>query len=539
MPLSAENVIKKIDSLRAERSVWESHWQEIADFMVPRKNAIRRDRVPGERTNIYLLDNTALQSNVLLAGFLHGLLTNPNSQFFELTTGVPEIDDRDEVRLWLQETSLRMLHTLNNSNFQTEVHELYIDIGSFGTSCMSILEDSDTVVRFKTEPITDFYIEEDNKGRIIEVYKEFKWNINQIISEFGSEVIGRSNMLSKAARERRDDKFCLIHAVYKKELDPRKQALNTWLSQYILKEEKTELKLSGFRSFPYVVPRWTKNAGEKYGRSAGMNALPEAKTLNLMVETTIKGAQKVVDPPLMVPDDGFLGSIKTRPGSVNFFRSGTPREDRIQPIFNDARIDFGFQAVEEQRQRIREAFFVDQLRLREGTPQMTATEVEARIEQAFRFMGPVLGRQQAELLRPLIDRVFSIMEDKDMIEPAPDILKGRNLDVQYSSMIAKSQRQGEARSISRTIEQAAPFISADPSVLDNIDGDKAMRLLARINNFPQKILRDQSMVDEIRQQRAESEAQAEAQANAAQTAQNIGTAGPGLAAIGGGRALGG
>lgn len=539
MSLTADNIIHKIDNLRAERSVWEQHWQELADFMVPRKNAIQRSRVPGERTNFFLLDNTALQSNVLLAGFLHGLLTNPNSQFFELTTGIREIDDRDEVRLWLQETSIRMLHTLNNSNFQTEIHELYIDIGSFGTSCMSILEDDQSVVRFKTEPISDFFIEENSKGQIIEVYKEFKWNINQIIDEFGSEVISMSPKLEKAARERRDDKFLLVHAVYPKKRDPLKKTLNSWVSQYILKDEKIVLRASGFRSFPYVVPRWTKNTGEKYGRSAGMNALPECKTLNLMVETTIKGAQKVVDPPLMVPDDGFLGSIRTRPGSVNFFRSGTPKEDRIQPMLNDARIDFGFQAVEEQRKRIREAFFVDQLRLRDGTPQMTATEVEARIEQAFRFMGPVLGRQQSELLRPLIDRVFEIMERRDLIDPAPDILRDRVLDVQYSSMIARSQRQGEARAISRTLEQATPFISADPSILDNIDGDKALRLLARINNFPQEILRDQDEVDSVRQQRAQQEADLQSQQEAAQVAQNIGAAAPGLAAIGGGRALGG
>ena len=77
-----------------------------------------------------------------------------------------------------------------------------------------------------------------------------------------------------------------------------------------------------------------------------------------------------------------------------------------------------------------------------------------------------------------------------MIEPAPDILGEVNLDVQYSSMIARSQRQGEARSILRTIEQATPFISSDPTVLDFIDSEEALKLLARINNMPQSILRE-------------------------------------------------
>jgi hypothetical protein len=39
---------------------------------------------------------------------------------------------------------------------------------------------------------------------------------------------------------------------------------------------------------------------------------------------------------------------------------------------------------------------------------MTATEVIQRNEEKMRLLGPVLGRLQSELLKPLIDRVFNI-----------------------------------------------------------------------------------------------------------------------------------
>lgn len=527
--MNAKQIKEKVSFLKSERANWDQHWQELADYILPRKNNVISSRTPGEKVNQYLLDNTALQSNVLLGGFLHGLLTNPNSQWFELMTGIADIDNDDEVRIWLQQTSRDILHTLNNSNFQTEIHEVYIDLGCFGTGCMSIEEDDDMLVRFSARPIQSIYIVEDNRGRIVEVYRTFKWDVRQIISEFGEEVLAKSQELAKAHRTGDARKFEITHAVYPKNVAPRLSGAKPWESVYILNDKEMELRRSGFREFPYVVPRWTKQSGEKYGRSPGMNALPEAKTLNLMVETTIKGAQKVVDPPLQAPDDGFLGTLRTRPGSVNFYRAGT--QDFIRPIFNDARIDFGFQMIEEKRARIRESFFVDQLRLRDGTPQMTATEVEARIEQAFRFMGPVLGRMQAELARPLIDRVFEIMQRNELIAPPPSILEGRILDVQYSSMIAKSQRQGEAKSILRTIEQSSPFISADPSILDRINGEQALLLLARLNNFPQEILRSDREVETIRQQRAEQQqAQRQAQ-DASQTAENIGKAAPGLASM--------
>lgn len=526
---SPKQIQEKIKHLKGERGTWETHWQECMDYILPRKNNVIESRVKGEKVNQFLLDNTALQSNVLLSGFLHGLLTNPNSQWFELITDDKVLNEDDEVRLWLQDTSDIILHSLNNSNFQTEIHEVYIDLGAIGTACMSIEEDDQTDIRFSARHIKGVFIDENHKGEITEVFREFRWNARQIVNEFGEEVLAKSRSLQKAFEKDDPREFCLFHAVYPKEVHPQIQGAKPWISQYVLEDGLVELRSSGFREFPYVVPRWTKNTGEKYGRSPGMNALPEAKTLNMMVETTIKGAQKVVDPPLQAPDDGFLSSIRTRPGAVNFYRAGS--QDRIVPIFNDARVDFGFQAIEEKRARIRESFFVDQLRLRDGTPQMTATEVEARIEQAFRFMGPVLGRQQSELLRPLIDRVFEILQRKGKIPQAPAALEGRVIDVQYSSMIARSQRQGEAKAILRTVEQATPFISANPALLDLIDGEKALRSLARLNNFPQDILRSDQEVKKIREQRAEQEVAVQEQEAAAQTAENIGKAGPALASI--------
>lgn len=45
-----------------------------------------------------------------------------------------------------------------------------------------------------------------------------------------------------------------------------------------------------------------------------MNALPEMKVLNKMNETMLIGAQKLVDPPIQMPDDGYIMPIVTTPG---------------------------------------------------------------------------------------------------------------------------------------------------------------------------------------------------------------------------------
>ena len=82
------------------------------------------------------------------------------------------------------------------------------------------------------------------------------------------------------------------------------------------------ISIGGFRELPYVIPRYLKASTEIYGRSPAMNALPDVKVLNKMVETALKAAAKQVDPPLLVPDDSMLSPIRMSAGSLNYYRSG-------------------------------------------------------------------------------------------------------------------------------------------------------------------------------------------------------------------------
>lgn len=501
--LTIKQLREKVNHLRADRANWEEHWQDIADYILPRKNTIIVHRSPGEKRNLTLLDNSGVMANELLAGALHGLLTNPNAQWFELTTGDIQLDEQDGVREWLQGTTEDIHNLLNNSNFQTEVHELYVDLAGFGTSVMLIEEDDKQLVRFTTQFIRDYLLDENNLGFVDQIYREWKWDAAKIVAEFGEENVGEKVL--KAYRAGKSDKFCVIHAVYPKTMVADSKYRFNYVSQYVLPDEEVSLREKGFEEFPYTTPRWSKAPGETYGRSPGMNALPEVKTLNKMTETTLRAAQKVVDPPLQLPDDGFIMPIVTKPGGLNYYRSGS--NDMIRPILNNAQIDFGYQAMNDKRQRIKEAYYVDQMMLQQG-PQMTATEVLQRTEEKMRLLGPMLGRMQSEFLRPLIDRVFAIMLRRKQVREIPGALRGTVLDVKYSSMVAKSQRIADGQNILRTMEAAAPFINTDPSVLDNINGDEALKAIAKIYGLPQRILRSQAEVQQIREDKAQAQQQA-------------------------------
>ena len=502
--LTPNQICKKVQKLKAERGTWETHWQEVTDYVLPRKNTITNKKYPGEKRTWQLLDNTGMNSNELLAGALHGLLTNPDLPWFEYTTGNIALDSEDDVKQWLQ-TAARITHNvLNNSNFQTEIHELYLDLPSIGTGCMRIEQDEKDYVRFSTHFINDYYIEENHLGYVDQIYRCFEWDAVKLIAEFGINKV--SKKVTDAYKKGTDEKFKVYHAVYPKYIiDPKSSKIMDFISQYVLDDEEKELSIGEYKDFPYVAPRWAKAAGEKYGRSPAMTALPELKVLNKMNETMLIGAQKIVDPPMQLPDDGYVLPLMTQPGGINYYRAGTT--DVAKTLFSDTRVDFGYQAMEDRRKRVKDAFYVDQLKLQQGGPMMTATEVLQRTEEAMRLLGPMLGRMQSEFLRPLIDRVFRIITDAGLIPPAPEILQGTRVDVRYSSLIAKSQRVNEAQSILRVVQSATPFIQLDPSVADNFSGDNVVKILSSVYGAPSEILKPSKVVNAERQRKAEQQQQ--------------------------------
>jgi len=498
----AKNLLKRYDRLKAQRQNWESHWQEVADYMQPRKADVTKTRSKGDKRTELIFDGSPLQSVELLAASLHGMLTNPSTPWFSLRFKQNDMENEDEAKEWLEDATEVMYAAFNKSNFQQEIFELYHDLITFGTAAMFIEEDDEDILKFSTRHINEIFIAENDKGRIDTVFRKFNLSARAVIQKFGDVSM---NIMTKANKDPYEE-VSILHAVYpRSDFDPKKQDKQNmpFESVYLDAESGDELSVSGFREFPFVVPRYLKASHEIYGRSPAMTALPDVKMLNEMSKTTIKSAQKQVDPPLLVPDDGFMLPVRTVPGGLNFYRAGT--RDRIEPLNIGANTPLGLNMEEQRRNSIRNAFYVNQLMMQSG-PQMTATEVIQRNEEKMRLLGPVLGRLQSELLKPLIDRAFALILRKNLFRPAPEFLAGQDIEIEYVSPLAKAQKSTELSSIMRAIEILGSLSNVAP-VFDHINMDKLVRHLADIVGVPQKILKPQSELNAERQQAAQQQEQ--------------------------------
>jgi len=509
---------KRCSSLESDRATWEDHWQDILDYVMPRKADISFVRAKGTKRTEVLYDSTAITANNLLAASLQGTLTSPSLPWFHLKLRDKELNEHRDVQLWLEDSARRMYDTFNESNFNTEVHELYLDLCSIGTGSMFVEEGNNGFetegIHFNTLHIAEYFIQENINGQVDTLYRKYKLTARQAIEEFGEDNLGEK--IIEASKNKPDKMFNFIHAVEPtKDYERALGKANTKLpfhSCHVCVEDKMVVRTGGYNEFPYLVPRWAKATGEIFGRSPSYNALPDIKTLNKAVEIGLKAWAKAIDPPLLVQDDGVIGRVRMTPAGITVVRN----DGAIKPLQIGSNWQITDMKENQLRTAIRQAYYSDQLQLQEG-PQMTATEVQVRYELMQRLLGPTLGRFQSEFLNPLIERTFGIMLRAGALMPEPDIIKGQQIDVEYVGPLARSQRMEESVAIERLYGLAMNVVQVDPTIMDNINHDEAIRLRATLLGVPKTILRGRDEVEELREQRAEQQ-QAMAQAQEQQAA---------------------
>lgn len=522
-------LMKRFGSLKTYRSNWESHWQEIGDFVAPNKGNITKKRTHGDKNTERIFDGTAQFAAELMASSMHGMLTNSGTPWFSLRYTDEEFETDDTSKEWLEAATDTMYVEIGRSNFHEAINELYFDLVTFGTAVMFVDTDKEGTLRFSTRHISECYVSEDEFGRVDTVFREFKMPARAAVAQFGEE-----NITQRLLKKSQDDPYEmveLLHVVMPRydrdtvKIDAKNKPV---ASIYLDPGDKKIISESGFDEFPYMVPRFRKASYENgYGRSPAMTALADIKMLNEMSKAVIQAAQLQIHPPLLVPDDGFILPVRTVPGGLNFYRSGT--RDRIEPLNIGANNPLGENQLEQRRTAIRAAFYVDQL-VTGNRPGMTATEVIQKSTEKMRILAPLTGRLQSELLRPLIDRIFNLISKKKGFAPAPETMAGNEIDIEYVSPLAKAQRQGDIQASLELFQFLAPLMQVDPNVVDFLDVDGLAKHIIKTTGVPASVVRGAEEVAVIREQKQQMQAQMAQDQRTAMLAQAAGEAAPGLRA---------
>ncbi len=500
---------ERYDGLKhsTERTNFETQWQQIAEVISPRKIDFVGMRTPGEKRMGQVYDSTGIQANELLAAGLHGMATNPAMKWFSLrlvsakvinhngeTTDLNEVP---AIQKWLAHVEEVMWQRIYQpgTNFTTALHEAYLDLGGFATSAMFVGQRDDGGLLFESRPLAECVIDENVDGKVDTVFRKTSYTVRQMMQMARQEGWDVSAKVREMFDKKQfDETVVVIHAVYpRSDRDVKKKDTKNmpYASCYFEHDASHLLKMSGFPEFPYLVARWSKYAGEKYGRGPGMTALPDVRMLQAMALTYIKTVQKNADPPIALSSDGVIGQTRTVPGGITYFR-GNPNDAMMTFPTSVQGLGHMSQFMEELRNRIRNTFFVDVLQMA-GGPDMTATEVMQRTAERMRLLGPLVGRLESELLGPMVDRIFGILMRMKMLPAPPKEIQGHDFTVEYVSPVATAQKQQAINGIMQAIQIIAQFgpDAMAQIAMKNLNVDKLFRWSWDLFNNNPELLNDE------------------------------------------------
>ena len=168
-------------------------------------------------------------------------------------------------------------------------------------------------------------------------------------------------------------------------------------------------------------------------------------------------------------------------------------------------------------EHLEEIFFVNMFKMwtTDLRANRTATEIQARESEKMFMLGPLIERQMSEMLDPMINRIFAIMQRAGKFPPPPPEIADREIKIEYMSILASVQKQSASAGINQILEAANVLVQLQagtgkaPDVLDKIDCDEIIDQLADMYVIPAGIVLGDDAVQAKREQRQEAEQQAQ------------------------------
>lgn len=520
-----KRAVRTMDELVTGRANFDTMNQDIAEITYPEHANFTFTSSPGEKRMSKVYDSVGIHSNQLLSSGLFSLLTSPASPWASLMPVDMRLWDIHDVQVHLNDRRRIMFHEINKASagFSTAMHEAYLSYGAFGQLCVFATEiPAQASLSFVALPIYDCYFIENQYGQIDTMFRKYKRTVEFLVRKFGKEKLSTQTQQLASDSKLKQLVDCL-HIIMPREVYDIYGIASTdmpFLDVYIEKDQKHVIQEKGFHEISFFAARFYKESFETYGRGPGSTALPDNRMLQRVAQVTIRAAQKATDPALLLPNSGFLRPLRTTPGGLNYYKKGRVNVKDDIGIVPTGNPGLGIEFSASLHERIREAFFVDQLQLQAG-PQMTATEVLQRTEEKLRLMGPLFGRVQTELLGPMIRRIDGLLSRAGKYPPVPLSLNEQPLKIVYTSPIARAQEQVQANGLVRAFQVLDPLIKMDETIMDNFNTDEMSKGVFDMFSIDPSFLNDQKVVDKIRADRAAAE-------KAKQDAENLRASGQGV-----------
>lgn len=518
-------------------SWWFENWSNLSIYLQPRRSIWMTQNtggVPspnsmnrGRQINGAIKDPTATFAlRICAAGLMSGV-ASPSRKWFKITTsGSVSLDE--DAKKWIDTVEDRVYTVLANSNFYNSFAQECEDLSAFGTAPVIIYEDEKDLIRCYNPALGEYGLTIDATARHDRLVRRFVMTISQMVGFFKlencpeevqglwAEKGGRPNMEYTVAH--------VIEPNYDTADCPKIPGAFTWRETYWVfgKSSKYPLSKRGFLEKPFISSVWTQVSNDPYGRSPGMDALPDIIQLQVMTVRLAEAIEKQVRPPLIADISLKNQPSSALPGHVTYadLKAGSVGMKSIYEVNPDIRAMS--ELIKQIEDRIQKCFFVDLFLMLEQAPRdrQTAYETAARLQEKLQVLGSVVENLITESLKPRMKRIYNILNRKNMLPPMPESLQGIKLDIEFISMVTLAQKGASTGGIERLLSLVGNMTAVFPQAPDMINVDQLVKEFSSMLDNPEDILNSDKVIAQLRQQRAQQQKvaqQMQAQEHAANT----------------------
>jgi hypothetical protein len=446
-----------------ELQTHKAHLMDCADYIKPRRPRwFVTDKNRGDRRNQKIIDSTATFASRTLQSGMHAGMTNPARPWLKLLSPDDDLNEYEPVKEWLHTVTRRMLTIFARTNLYNMLPIHYGDMGVFGTAATSILNDDEDIFRSYNYPIGSYAIGSNHRGIVDRFAHETEMTVAQVVEEY---LLDRKSNMIDWTNASNAIKNCWDRCAYNDKVqvcwlvtpnyDRESDQIEAYRSAPFYgahvevgqERDDTFLRQEGFMEFPVLVSRWDVTGNDDWGTDCpGMVALGDIKQLQTGERRGGQALEKMVNPPVQAPSHVRNQKASLLPGDITYvdIREG---QKGIHPI-HEVELAFDKLEIKQEgvRNRIRKAFYEDLFLMlaysdpSRGVQPPTATEIVERKEEKLIALGPVLERTNDELLDPLVDRVYAMMERNGLVPEPPEELRRLPLKVEFISILAQAQK---------------------------------------------------------------------------------------------------
>lgn len=535
----ASEILQQQSEMETIRSDYETVWQDVSDFCDPDgpsinwssrigadRDSSQASRAEGRSRLIY--DSTISSAADRLAAGLESLITPQSEKWHGLSTAAMNDEETDDEKEWaegLRDYIFEDIRYSAASNFVPAIQSCYLNIVRYGPAYLYSEEGfTGQLLRYASLPVNEVYLSRDRWGEPEILHRRYERSARVAAQMFGFEA------LPPRIRELANDPVksmelvSLIHCV-KPRKDRRTYDLagervyldSPFASYHLICEEEQIVAERSFQTFPVACFNWRRLEGDHYGVSPTIKALTTVREINAVRRTGLRLLQQASDPPTAsggkADDVPVLNPGQNYPGMID-----DKGQLLIQPILLGSRPDYAFEYAGSRAEEIRDMLYVNLFQTLVQSPDMTATEALIRKEEKGELLGPSGSVVQRGFAANL-DRELSILEAKGLYEQGsrflpPSSLAGKSVRPTFTSPLDILRRAAEARDTIQVVGFAGEYAKAsgDPSIMDNIDADEALKVVQSAGRSPRRILRKPDEVAAMREARAKAQ---QAQAGAA------------------------